>query len=154
MLAVDEAPRGAGWSARRRDRWYRRVTWLLAAGLFPVAYLVAPGRARWVAGRWALAARFPAQELSGLTPATRAAFDSARTLALWRDGELVGLTSGYRPAEDQARLFAAAVRRYGSSTAARRWVLPPGESRHASAGRPTRASAPPRPPALTWLTSL
>ncbi|MFI7428797.1 M15 family metallopeptidase [Micromonospora sp. NPDC049836] len=116
--------------ARRRDRVYQVVTLLLAALLLPLALVVAPGRARRLAGRWALAIRFPTEDLTGLTPETRAAFEAARTRALWRHGELIGLTSGHRPAEEQARLFAAAVRRSGSPEAARRWVLPPQESRH------------------------
>lgn len=47
-----------------------------------------------------------------------------------RHGLLLGLTSGHRPAAEQARLFAQAVRLTGSVTAARRRVLPPRESRH------------------------
>jgi zinc D-Ala-D-Ala carboxypeptidase len=68
--------------------------------------------------------------LAGLTPATRAAFEAARTRALWRHGELLGLTSGYRDAATQAALYAAEVRRSGSERAARRRTLPPHESRH------------------------
>ncbi len=119
-----------GMSGRRRDRGYRLVTRVLAAVLLPAAWPVAPGRARLAAGEWALAARFPAEDLAGLTPATRAAFTAARSLALWRDGELIGLTSGHRDAGEQARLFAGEVRRAGSPAAARRRVLPPEESRH------------------------
>ncbi|NMO53923.1 M15 family metallopeptidase [Actinoplanes sp. TBRC 11911] len=86
--------------------------------------------ARHVACQWALATRFPAEDLDGLTPATRAAFEAARTRALWRHRELLGLTSGHRHAYHQARLFAEAVRRTGSAEVARRRVLPPAESRH------------------------
>jgi len=43
---------------------------------------------------------------------------------------LIGLTSGYRTAAEQARLFADAVRRYGSPQAARSRTLRPHESRH------------------------
>jgi hypothetical protein len=98
--------------------------------LLPVALVVAPRKVRHVACRWALVARFPAENLAGLTPATRAAFEAARTRALWRDGVLIGLTSGYRDAREQARLFAESVGRTGSVEAARRWTLPPDESRH------------------------
>jgi D-alanyl-D-alanine carboxypeptidase len=115
---------------RRRDRGYRVITRMLAVALLPVAFVVAPGRARQMACQWALAARFPTEDLSGLTSATRAAFMAARTQALWRDGVLIGLTSGYRDARMQERLFAAEVRRSGSPAAARLWVLPPAESRH------------------------
>jgi D-alanyl-D-alanine carboxypeptidase len=45
---------------------------------------------------------------------------------------LLSPTSGYRSRERQARLFARAVRRYGSREAARRWVAPPGASPHQS----------------------
>ena len=89
-----------------------------------------PHRARHVACQWALAARFPAENLDGLTPATRAAFEAARAEALWRHGELIGLTDGYRDAHVQARLFADAMRRTGSPGLAMKWALPPHESRH------------------------
>jgi hypothetical protein len=121
---------GVGGGARRRDRVYRIVTRALAVALVPVAFAVAPRRARHVACQWALAARFPAEDLTGLTPGTRAAFEAARARALWRDGELIGLTDGYRDGREQARLFAEAVRRTGSVEAARLWILPPDQSRH------------------------
>jgi zinc D-Ala-D-Ala carboxypeptidase len=115
---------------RRRDRLYRLVTRLLSIALLPLAFAVAPRRARHVACQWALAARFPAENLDGLSPATRAAFEAARTEALWRHGELIGLTDGYRDAHTQARLFADAVRRTGSPELAMKWTLPPHQSRH------------------------
>jgi D-alanyl-D-alanine carboxypeptidase len=115
---------------RRRDRLYRLVTRLLSVALLPLAFVVAPHRARHVACQWALAARFPAENLDGLTPATRAAFEAARAEALCRHGELIGLTDGYRDAHAQARLFAEAVRRAGSPGLATKWALPPHESRH------------------------
>jgi len=40
------------------------------------------------------------------------------------------ITSAYRSPELQARLFAEAVAKYGSEQAARKWVAPPGRSRH------------------------
>lgn len=126
----DEHPPGATLPLRRRDHVYRIATRVLAVLLLPAAFLVAPGRARLVACGWALSARFPAERLAGLAPAARAAFEAARTEALLRDGELIGLTSGYRDAAEQARLFARAVGRAGSVELARRWVLPPEESAH------------------------
>lgn len=46
-------------------------------------------------------------------------------------GEIGGkVTSGYRSPERQAQLFAAAVKKYGSEKAARKWVAPPGKSHH------------------------
>lgn len=115
---------------RRRDRVYRVATRCLAVVLLPLAVVVTPARARHTACQWALAARFPAEDLTGLTPATRAAFTAARTEALWRDRELIGLTSGHRDAAVQGRLFAEEVRRSGSADAARLRALPPHESRH------------------------
>lgn len=117
-------------NARRRDPVYRVVTRLLAFSLTSIAALVTPGRARHTACRWALRMRFPAENLAGLAPATRAAFEAARAEALWRHGELLGLTSGYRDPATQAALYAAEVERTGSEAAARRWTLPPHESRH------------------------
>jgi D-alanyl-D-alanine carboxypeptidase len=117
-------------ATRRRDHLYRLVTRLLSVALLPLALVVAPHRARHVACQWALAARFPAENLDGLTPATRAAFEAARAEALWRHGELIGPTSGYRDAHAQARLFADRVRRSGSFKVAMKWTLPPHESRH------------------------
>ncbi|MEV4515484.1 D-alanyl-D-alanine carboxypeptidase family protein [Dactylosporangium sp. NPDC049525] len=117
-------------TGRRRDGVYRRITRTLAVVLVPAAWVTAPGRARHTACQWALAARFPAENLDGLTAATRAAFEAARTEALWRDGELIGLTSGYRDPVEQARLFRRAVAREGSVVAASRRVLPPYASRH------------------------
>jgi zinc D-Ala-D-Ala carboxypeptidase len=119
-----------GSKVRRRDRVYRVVTRLLAVALVPLALAVAPRRARYLACRWARAARFPAENLHGLTPATRAAFEAARTEALWCHGELIGLTDGYRDAYAQARLFADVVRRTGSPRLALQWTLPSHESRH------------------------
>lgn len=115
---------------RRRDRLYRLITRLLAVALLPAAFVAAPRRARHVACQWALAARFPAENLDGLTAATRAAFEAARAEALWRHGVLIGLTDGYRDAHAQAQLFADTVRRTGSLSLALQWTLPPHESRH------------------------
>ncbi|KAA2261457.1 VanY-like protein [Solihabitans fulvus] len=115
---------------RLRDHVMRIAARLLALCLLPAAAVRAPGRARHTACQWALAVRFPAENLAGLTEATRAAFTSARTEALWRHGELIGLTSGHRDAATQHQLFAVEVRRTGSPEAARRRVLPPNESSH------------------------
>lgn len=45
-------------------------------------------------------------------------------------GGRLRVTSGYRSQQHQARLFAAAVQKYGSEEAARKWVAPPGKSQH------------------------
>ncbi|MEU6040702.1 M15 family metallopeptidase [Actinomadura sp. NPDC047616] len=106
------------------------ATRLVAVLLVPVAFCRAPGRARFLACQWALGLRFPAEDLRGLAPETLAAFTHARAEAFWRDGQLIGLTSGYRDAAEQHRIFTAEVRRTGSVSAARRRVLPPEESSH------------------------
>lgn len=49
-----------------------------------------------------------------------------RKAGRWR-GKIL---SGYRPAWYQKRLFDAAVIKYGSEAEARKWVAPPGKSRH------------------------
>ncbi|TIW56676.1 MAG: hypothetical protein E5V54_11185 [Mesorhizobium sp.] len=42
----------------------------------------------------------------------------------------LGIYSGYRSPQRQAELFAGAVAKYGSAAAARKWVAPPGHSKH------------------------
>ncbi|MBT2213391.1 MULTISPECIES: M15 family metallopeptidase [Actinomadura] len=106
------------------------LTRLVAVSLVPVAFCRAPGRARFTACQWALALRFPAEDLRGLAPQTLAAFTHARAEAFWRDKQLIGLTSGYRDPAEQHRIFAAEVARTGSVAAARLRVLPPEESGH------------------------
>lgn len=106
------------------------VTRLVAVLLVPAAFCRAPGRARFLACQWALGLRFPREDLCGLAPETLTAFTHARAEAFWRDGQLIGLTSGYRDAAEQHRIFTEEVRRTGSVSAARRRVLPPEESRH------------------------
>lgn len=45
-------------------------------------------------------------------------------------GHDIKLYSGYRSPERQKELFANAIQKYGSPEAARRWVAPPGRSKH------------------------
>lgn len=115
---------------RLRDRLFTVLAVVLAVLLLPVAFVRDPGRARELACHWALGIRFPAEDRTGLTDGARAAFTAARAEALWRHGQLVGLTSGYRDPLVQQRLFDEEVRRVGSPAAARMLVLPPAESRH------------------------
>ncbi|MEV4074224.1 D,D-peptidase/D,D-carboxypeptidase VanY-N [Nonomuraea fuscirosea] len=115
---------------RPRDRVYAVVTLVLAVLLLPAALVRDAGRAREVACRWALRLRFPAEDLTGLTAGALAAFTAARTEALWRHGQLIGLTSGYRDPAAQQRLFDEEVRRSGSAASARMLVLPPALSPH------------------------
>jgi hypothetical protein len=115
---------------RPRDHAYRLAARALGVALLPGAWAVGRAQARHLACQWALMARFPAEDLLGLTPATHAAFTAARTVAFWRDGVLIGLTSGYRDAGAQDRRFAEEVRRSGSVELARRHRLPARESGH------------------------
>lgn len=115
---------------RARDRLYAVVTLLLGVLLFPVTAVVAPRRCREAACAWALRLRYPREELTGLQPAVLAAFTAARTAAFWRDGQLIGLTSGHRDPVAQQRLYLAEVVRSGSHESARMLVLPAAESRH------------------------
>ena len=116
--------------ARRRDRLYTAITLTLGVLLLPAAFLRHPGRARELACAWALRLRFPAEDLTGLSPGTFTALTAARTEAFWRDHQLIGVTSGHRDATTQLRLFLSEVRRSGSPESARTWVLPPSESGH------------------------
>jgi D-alanyl-D-alanine carboxypeptidase len=115
---------------RPRDRLFAVATLVLAVILLPVGFVRRPGRARELACRWALGLRFPAEDLTGLTEDALAAFTAARTEALWRHGQLIGLTSGYRDPAVQQRMFEDEVRRSGSATSARMLVLPAAESAH------------------------
>jgi D-alanyl-D-alanine carboxypeptidase len=59
----------------------------------------------------------------------------AELLAQRKAGRWRGtVNSGYRPPWYQKRLFDAAVKKYGSEQAARKWVAPPGKSRHGKKG--------------------
>jgi D-alanyl-D-alanine carboxypeptidase len=114
----------------RRDRVFAAGTRALGLALLPLAYLRAPSRARYLACQWALAARYPKENLAGLSRGARAAFTGARAEAFWRDHQLIGLTSGHRDAGVQQRMYEAEVRHTGSVYAARLRVLPAAESRH------------------------
>jgi hypothetical protein len=57
-------------------------------------------------------------------------FEKRLNRMLAASGGRVRLTSGYRSQQKQAQLFAAAVQKYGSEEAARKWVAPPGKSKH------------------------
>ncbi|RZQ62490.1 D-alanyl-D-alanine carboxypeptidase family protein [Amycolatopsis suaedae] len=116
--------------ALTRERVLAALTRVLAVLLVPFAVLRNPAHPLRVAANWALSLRFPAEDLRGLTGATRSALLAARSLALWRDGQLVGVTSGYRDPARQLSLYRREVGRAGSPCAARSRVLPPDESAH------------------------
>ncbi len=63
--------------------------------------------------------------MAGFTPEFQSALD--RMLA---DAPGLTIKSGYRSPERQAQLYANAIRKYGSESAARHWVAPPGHSYH------------------------
>ncbi|WP_218917426.1 M15 family metallopeptidase [Luteipulveratus mongoliensis] len=65
----------------------------------------------------------------GLNPDLANALIKARQAAA-PAGVRLHVTSGYRPASVQEKLFQEAVRKYGSEKEARRWVLPPKDSSH------------------------
>ena len=79
----------------------------------------------------------PGQQANAGAPATKQGLNSEfakRFAALQREVERRGgsleITSGGRSAEHQAQLYQAAVQKYGSEQAARKWVAPPGKSNH------------------------
>ncbi|MBM3271488.1 MAG: D-alanyl-D-alanine carboxypeptidase family protein, partial [Candidatus Sericytochromatia bacterium] len=64
-----------------------------------------------------------------MTPATAEAFVKMAQAAS-RDGITLRINSAWRSDEHQARLYAEAIKKYGSEQAARKWVAPPGKSNH------------------------
>jgi hypothetical protein len=71
----------------------------------------------------------PHPTATGLRPGLVRAVAKARAAAK-RAGLPLVVNSGYRTFTTQARMYDAAVRRYGSARIARRWVLPAQESTH------------------------
>jgi hypothetical protein len=67
-----------------------------------------------------------AQGAGGLNPG----FSASLQALIAASGGRIYITSGYRSPQRQAELFSAAVRKYGSEAAARKWVAPPGRSNH------------------------
>jgi LAS superfamily LD-carboxypeptidase LdcB len=68
-------------------------------------------------------------DTSHLKPALQRAVDRAIAAAA-ADGVELQVTSGWRSRDEQAQLFADAVRKYGSAERASHWVLPPDRSEH------------------------
>ncbi len=66
----------------------------------------------------------------------RGGFDPAFEFALQKliaaSGGRLKVASGYRSTARQQQLWDAAVKKYGSPAAARKWVAPPGKSKHQS----------------------
>lgn len=59
-----------------------------------------------------------------------AAFAAKLNALIAASGGRLRITSGYRSVQRQKELFDAAVRKYGSVAAARKYVAPPGHSKH------------------------
>ncbi|GAB3134716.1 hypothetical protein GCM10027289_27140 [Tsukamurella serpentis] len=67
----------------------------------------------------------------GLDPALAQAYSAAQQAAA-DEGVALSITSGKRSWDQQQALWEQGSAQYGSSAAARRWVLPPQESTHVS----------------------
>lgn len=113
-----------------RDRMRSTATLVLGRVLLLPAFLRSPRRSRYLACQWALGLRFPRTSLTGVTSEARRQFTQAQTNAFWRDGQLIGLTSGHRDHAEQEAYFAQKVVETGSAAHARRYVLPAAESAH------------------------
>lgn len=64
-----------------------------------------------------------------LTPAAAAGLDKIMKMAEQR-GIKVRVNSSYRSVKEQTTLWNQALKKYGSESKARKWVAPPGKSRH------------------------
>ena len=67
--------------------------------------------------------------VTGIEPSLSRALSAARIGAL-REGLHINITSGFRSATEQQRLYDEAIAKYGSPQKARHWGLPPAESDH------------------------
>ena len=132
---VESAPGGSG----RPEVHARRFAELNGARLLECVCVVgsdamqvrvaldgAIARARAVFDAALLSPAGSAVDTAGLHPALRLAVERLLEAA---DGA-VHVVSGYRASDEQARLWAAALRRYGSRASADDWVAPPGTSMH------------------------
>lgn len=71
----------------------------------------------------------PADPVAGVHPYLMTRFQVAQAAAK-SEGVKIYIASGYRTLARQKYLFGEAIKKYGSATAAARWVLPPDISRH------------------------
>jgi zinc D-Ala-D-Ala carboxypeptidase len=128
----------AGDRHHRRRRWLSGLVAACIAATVGSATYAAHGVALRQAGGGNKAEPLPTAtgvaptgngDVRRLDPALRHAFLVAR-----HDARLQGIdlhvTSGWRSHEEQAALFAAAIRKYGSAAEASHWVLPAGKSAH------------------------
>lgn len=69
-------------------------------------------------------------DLTGLNPSFAESLANLIEAAPPEIRTTMGVISAFRSPERQAQLFSQAVAKYGSEAAARKWVAPPGRSRH------------------------
>ncbi len=84
-------------------------------------------------GEYDLSPHVPAGKeahLAGIQPQFRGALAALFAAAPDNIRSQLTLNSGYRSAERQSELYAEALAKYGSEAEARKWVAPPGKSRH------------------------
>jgi hypothetical protein len=67
---------------------------------------------------------------SGMTPEFAAALQTMFGAAPPNVRSALQVSSGYRSPDRQAQLYADAIKKYGNADAARKWVAPPGKSKH------------------------
>lgn len=67
---------------------------------------------------------------TGMNPAFASALAQMFAAAPPEIQSQLRVTSGYRSPERQAQLWDEALKKYGSESAARKWVAPPGRSKH------------------------
>lgn len=72
----------------------------------------------------------PSGIISPQSGISEAAHNAAIQKLIAAMGGRVKVVSGKRSTQRQSELFKAAVKKYGSEKAARKWVAPPGRSRH------------------------
>lgn len=77
-----------------------------------------------------LAAGHGRDHIDGLNPGLRDAFTAMLAAAPPEIASGFGIQSGFRSPERQSQLYQAALQKYGSEQAARKWVAPPGRSQH------------------------
>jgi hypothetical protein len=81
--------------------------------------------------RYAVGGAKRPDSFTGLTPDFSSALSNMLAAAEKELGQnSLSITSAYRSPEKQAELYQAALKKYGSEKAARKWVAPPGKSMH------------------------
>jgi zinc D-Ala-D-Ala carboxypeptidase len=93
----------------------------------------------------------PRTQPIGLHPKVKLRFEAAKRAAA-ADGVSLYIASGFRTLERQQYLFNRAIIKYGSESAAARWVLPPDLSRHPM-GLAMDINYPGDPAGAQWLES-